>query len=146
MFHSVGTWNWTVKFDIRTLPADSSVVLSVSLAGYSSGVSSSILLNNVTKVGSLSGGQIPSDPCLYWSGTEAGEWHYQEFPIANGSFVQGWNSIDFMIMKTALWHGFSILVLSYNMRQSRPRSRRRIDGFSGHDACSIMSLVEPERT
>jgi rhamnogalacturonan endolyase len=57
-------------------------------------------------IGNLTSGQIPSDTCLYRSGTEAGEWHYYEFRIANGSFVQGWNSIDFTVKKTTLWHGF----------------------------------------
>jgi rhamnogalacturonan endolyase len=100
----IGTW--TIQFHIRTLPTDTSAVLSVSLAGYSSGVSSTILLNNATTIGNLTSGQILSDPCLYRSGTEAGEWHYYEFPIANGSFVQGWNSIDFRVTRTTLWHGF----------------------------------------
>lgn len=37
--------NWTVKFNVPKLPNDSSAMLSVSLAGYSSDVSSSIVVN-----------------------------------------------------------------------------------------------------
>lgn len=110
---ALGTWS--IEFHIRTLPVDTSAVLTVSLAGHSNGVSSTILLNNATVIGSLTSAQIPSDPCLYRSGTEAGEWHYFEFPIKNGSFVKGWNSIDFKVTRTMLWHGFmwDSIILEY---------------------------------
>lgn len=101
---ALGTW--TVEFDIPALPVNTSAVLSVSLAGYSSGVSSTILLNNSTMIGNLTSASIPTDPCLYRSGTTAGEWHYYEFPIADGSFVEGINTVDFTVTRTTLWHGF----------------------------------------
>jgi rhamnogalacturonan endolyase len=98
--------SWDIEFNIPKLPANSSAVLSVSLAGYSSGVTSAIILNNSTRVGNLTSGSIATDPCLYRSGTTAGEWHYYEFPIANGSLVKGTNTISFNVTRTTLWHGF----------------------------------------
>lgn len=101
---ALGTW--TIKFNLHSLPVDTAAVLSVSLAGYSSGVNSNIVLNNSTMVGTLSSSQIPTDPCVYRSGTTAGEWHYFEFPIVDGLLARGWNTIDFKVTKTTLWHGF----------------------------------------
>jgi rhamnogalacturonan endolyase len=43
---------------------------------------------------------------MYRSGTLAGEWHYYEFPIKNGTLRQGWNTVDFIVTRTTLWHGF----------------------------------------
>lgn len=110
---ALGTW--TVEFDIPKLPRDSSAVLSVSLAGYSSGVSSSIILNDVSTVGNLTSGSIATDPCMYRSGTLAGEWHHYEFPIENGLLKRGWNSLDFTVTRTTQWHGFmwDSVVLEY---------------------------------
>ncbi|KFY34829.1 hypothetical protein V494_06435 [Pseudogymnoascus sp. VKM F-4513 (FW-928)] len=98
--------NWTVKFNVPKLPNDSSAVLSVSLAGYSSGVSSSIVVNGATTVGNLTSASIATDPCMYRSGTLAGEWHYYEFPVGNGALKRGWNTLDFQVTRETLWHGF----------------------------------------
>ncbi|KFZ14685.1 hypothetical protein V502_05950 [Pseudogymnoascus sp. VKM F-4520 (FW-2644)] len=98
--------NWTVKFNVPKLPNDSSAVLSVSLAGYSSGVSSSIVVNGAATVGNLTSANILTDPCMYRSGTLAGEWHYYEFPVGNGVLKRGWNTLDFQVTRTTLWHGF----------------------------------------
>lgn len=92
--------NWTIDFNVPSLPKNPSAVLSVSLSGYSSGVSSYITANGV-QVGNLT--NILSDPCLYRSGTLAGEWHYFEFPV---TLKKGANKIDFGVTKTTLWHGF----------------------------------------
>lgn len=101
---AIGTWS--IEFDLPELQANSSTVLSVSLAGYSSGVSSSIFLNNSTQIGNLTSASIATDPCLYRSGTTAGEWHYYEFPIAGGLLTNGSNTIDFTVTRSTLWHGF----------------------------------------
>jgi rhamnogalacturonan endolyase len=101
---ALGTW--TIEFDIRTLPKNASAVLSVSLAGYSSGVSSSIIVNDLYTVGNLTSGSIATDPCMYRSGTLAGEWHYYEFPISTGILKTGLNTVGFKVTRTTLWHGF----------------------------------------
>ena len=87
------------------MQANSSAVLSVSLAGYSSGVSSNILVNGVM-VGNLTSEDIPSDPCLYRSATTAGEWHYFEFEVGDGVLTEGMNDVAFQVTRTTLWHGF----------------------------------------
>jgi rhamnogalacturonan endolyase len=101
---ALGTWN--IEFNIPKLPSNSSAVLSVALAAYSSGTSSDIILNNLTKVGNLTSGTLLNDPALYRSGTTAGEWRYYEFPIAHGLLVNGTNTIGFNVTRYTLWHGF----------------------------------------
>lgn len=102
---ALGTW--TVEFDLNAseIPSNSEAVLSVSLAGYSSGVSSTIIANGAT-VGNLTSADILSDPCLYRSATSAGEWHYFEFPVGQGILKEGTNQIAFEVTRTTLWHGF----------------------------------------
>lgn len=102
---ALGTWR--VRFPLTdTLAINaSSAILSVSLAGYSSGVSSTILVNNVT-VGNLTSANIASDPCISRSGTLAGEWHYYEFAVKSGLLKSGWNSVDFRVDRSTVWHGF----------------------------------------
>ncbi|RDW92676.1 hypothetical protein BP5796_02070 [Coleophoma crateriformis] len=110
---ALGTW--TILFDINALPTNTSAVLSISLAGYSSGVSSSIFLNKSTLIGNLTSASIATDPCLYRSGTTAGEWHYFEFSIPGGLFVKGTNMIDFTVTRSSQWHGFmwDSIILEY---------------------------------
>jgi rhamnogalacturonan endolyase len=99
---------WSIRFLLgNNAPANSSSVLSVSLAGYSSGVSSEITINdNPNPIGNLTSDYIASDQCLYRSATVAGEWHYYEFPVAAGLLQKGWNSVNFTVTKASLWHGF----------------------------------------
>jgi rhamnogalacturonan endolyase len=104
--------NWTVSFDLKAhqIPKDpkkSGAVLSVSLAGYSSGASSNILANDVI-VGNLTSGtpKLTNDPSLYRSATTAGEWRYFEFPIGEGILKPGPNEVVFQLTRSTLWHGF----------------------------------------
>jgi len=87
-----------------TTPA---AVLSVSLAGYSTGVDSEISVNGVV-VGSMLSDNIPNDPALYRSGTTAGEWHYFEFAVPGGVLKSGGqkNEVVFRVTKGSRWHGF----------------------------------------
>lgn len=95
-----------MKFKLPSpLPANTSALLSVSLAGYSSGVSSDVLVNGA-KVGSLLTANIPNDPALYRSGTTAGEWHYFEFVVGEGTLKLGGNEVVFQVTKESKWHGF----------------------------------------
>lgn len=102
---ALGTW--TVAFNLTTPPFPSNStagVLSVSLAGYSSGSSSNILVNGV-QVGNLTSASILTDPSLYRSGTTAGEWHYYEFPVKSGLLMAGLNNVQFVMTRFTLWHG-----------------------------------------
>lgn len=105
------TWRgtWSIRFNLESLPQDSTrqATLTVSLAGYSSGTSSSIYANGATKIGNLTSGAILSDPGLYRSATTAGEWHLYEFTFDGGKmFKQGWNTVDFVEERSTTWHGF----------------------------------------
>jgi rhamnogalacturonan endolyase len=98
---------WTIRFDLPTLPGNPSpaAILSVSLAGFSSVVSSSILVNNVS-IGSLSSSRLKADSSLPRSGTVAGEWKYVEFQVKAGALKQGMNTLDFKITNNTQWRGY----------------------------------------
>ncbi|KAH6715751.1 polysaccharide lyase family 4, domain III-domain-containing protein [Leptodontidium sp. MPI-SDFR-AT-0119] len=115
---SVGSW--TINFSLpghvggnssfvnsRNGTSTGAAVLSVSLAGYSSGVDSEILVNGV-KVGGMLSKDIPNDPALYRSGTTAGEWHFFEFAVPGGLLRGGGvgNEVVFRVTKGSRWHGF----------------------------------------
>jgi rhamnogalacturonan endolyase len=97
---------WTVKFNLSSteIPNNSSAILSVSLAGYSGGASD-VIVNGVF-LGKLGGSDLRADPSLYRSATTAGEWHYFELRVGNGTLKQGWNEASFKVTKSTLLGGF----------------------------------------
>ncbi|KAK3941932.1 polysaccharide lyase [Diplogelasinospora grovesii] len=103
--------NWTIRFRVGEDPSSYSgkrnATLIVSLAGYSSGASSSILANDKV-VGNMTSGtpQLLSDPSLYRSATAAGEWRYLEFGFDAGILKKGWNAVTFQMTRNTTWHGF----------------------------------------
>jgi rhamnogalacturonan endolyase len=109
---SPGTW--TVLFDIpeaafTNSTSGSAAVLSISLAGYSSGIRSDVAINGVS-VFAIGSGAVRGDPSLYRSGTLAGEWNYFEFLVAGGGKEQrllkeGRNRVDFSVQKGSQWRG-----------------------------------------
>ncbi|KAG8629624.1 hypothetical protein KVT40_003489 [Elsinoe batatas] len=108
---ALGTWS--IGFDLSgeelTAAGNRSALLSVSLAGYSQGTSSGIYVNGqgaTGRVGNLTTGSIPSDQCLYRSATQAGEWHFFEFPVARALLREGRNTVSFVVERTTLWRGF----------------------------------------
>lgn len=102
---ALGAWN--IAFEVDEVQADRSAILTVSLAGYSQGTSAVILVNGETKVGNLTSGSIPSDPCLYRSATVGGEWHLFEFEFDGGSVLkEGANTVTFNVTASTQWRGF----------------------------------------
>jgi rhamnogalacturonan endolyase len=108
--------NWTIKFwNFDTASANRSATLIVSLAGYSSGSSSTIWVNDAV-VGNLTSGSVgkdglvthglASDPSLYRSATAAGEWRYFEFEVQAGLLKEGKNEVKFQLTRETQWHGF----------------------------------------
>lgn len=103
---ALGTWS--VAFDIDgEIPADSAAVVSVSLAGFSTGTSSNVLVNDVV-VGNLTSGStgLTNDPSMYRSANNAGEWRYFEFKVPSGLLKAGANEVSFAVTKSGLWRGF----------------------------------------
>lgn len=104
---------WSVLFDIATLPGGtSSAILSLSIAGFSgsgtaiggSGSSLEIVINGKALKNHAT--PITTDPCLYRSGTTAGEWYYYEFEVPQSWLVAGSNKLDLTTNKTATrWRG-----------------------------------------
>lgn len=106
---------WSINFQVDSLArANKTATLTVSLAGYSSGSSSNILLNNGSKIGNLTSGAVgqnatvglASDPSLYRSATTAGEWRFFQFDFDGSLLKQGSNSISFAMTRNTTWHGF----------------------------------------
>ncbi|KAL1875696.1 hypothetical protein VTK73DRAFT_9951 [Phialemonium thermophilum] len=101
--------NWTIRFKVKEEPAAAprDPTLIVSLAGYSSGTSSTIYANGQV-IGNLTSGApgLASDPCLYRSATAAGEWRYFEFPVDTGLLKKGVNEVTFQVTRNTTWHGF----------------------------------------
>ncbi|GES65207.1 rhamnogalacturonase [Aspergillus terreus] len=105
-FGQSATGTWSIKFLADKKASQSGSRLTVSLAGYSSGTTSEILLNGdqSSPIGNLT--TLPNDPCLYRSATTAGEWRLFEFDIPQGRLQAGWNTVDFHVTKSSRWHGF----------------------------------------
>jgi rhamnogalacturonan endolyase len=106
-FAQGGVGVWSIRFNIPSLPRlpAPAAILSVSLAGFSSVVSSSITVNG-SQIGSLSNRGLKPDSSLPRSGTVAGEWKYVEFPVQAGLLKQGANTVDFKIAKNTQWRGY----------------------------------------
>lgn len=108
------TWlgNWTIRFEVPSNASASAAgagqaTLIVSLAGYSTGASSTIYANDKA-IGNLTSGtpQLLNDPGLYRSATVAGEWRYFELPFDNGLLSAGWNAVTFQMIRNTTWKGF----------------------------------------
>jgi len=100
--------NWSIIFDVDEIDTNvTQATLIVSLAGYSSAVTSNILANGVI-IGNLTSGtpELLSDPCVYRSGTTAGEWRYLEFPVDLSLLKIGSNEVTFQVTRNTTWHGF----------------------------------------
>jgi len=107
--------NWTISFDLPSKPKhqkptrSNNAKLIVSLAGYSSGASSTIWANG-HQIGNLTSGtpDLLNDPSLYRSMTTAGEWRYFEFDFDAEKVLkeQGENEITFELAQNTTWHGF----------------------------------------
>ncbi|KAI3318893.1 rhamnogalacturonate lyase [Xylariaceae sp. AK1471] len=103
--------NWTISFDLpnssnRALARNATLI--VSIAGYSSGASSTIWANG-QQIGNLTSGtpQLLNDPSLYRSMTTAGEWRYFEFEFdADTVLVKSKNEVTFQMTRNTTWHGF----------------------------------------
>ncbi|KAF2429048.1 putative rhamnogalacturonase [Tothia fuscella] len=108
---------WSIFF---TLPpttfvnntSSNAAVLSISLAGYSSGIQSTVRVNGVLTVPAFGGASVKGDPGLYRSATTAGEWRLFEFLVAGGGRTgsvlrEGENRIDFVVVgEPKKWSGF----------------------------------------
>ncbi|KAH8429125.1 putative rhamnogalacturonase [Aspergillus melleus] len=97
---------WSIKFPVDKKNAKASALLTVSLAGYSSGTKSRILLNGDadSPIGNLT--TLPNDPGMYRSATTAGEWRLFEFDVPEGKLREGWNTVDFEVTESTKWRGF----------------------------------------
>ncbi|BCS19874.1 putative rhamnogalacturonase [Aspergillus puulaauensis] len=99
--------NWTITFDAAAPAEKQTAMLIVSLAGYASGTSSTILANGV-KIGNLTSDTPPlrNDGTIYRSATTAGEWRYFEFPFDASLLRETENEITFQVTKSSTWKGF----------------------------------------
>ncbi|KAJ2904562.1 hypothetical protein MKZ38_007761 [Zalerion maritima] len=106
--------SWSISFtpsrsQIKKKSNDGTATLIVSIAGYSAGASSEIIVNGETVVGDLTSGMdgLANDQSVYRSCTEAGEWRYLEFEFDSDLINEGGkNEVTFHITRQTTWHGF----------------------------------------
>lgn len=102
---------WTIEFEVDAADlaahANSSALLSVSLAGYSQSTAVDVDVNGVA-VGSLSKDVFTSDPALYRSGKTSGEWRFVQYEVGvgkPGGLVAGTNAVGFTVTRYVQWRG-----------------------------------------
>jgi len=95
---SAGTW--TVTFNLNQVVSDA--ILSLSIAGYSTGGPMQITINK-SNIGPFP--SEPNDPCLYRSGTSCGEWRYLEYNVPSKVLQVGTNTVQFDTTRGVQWHG-----------------------------------------
>jgi rhamnogalacturonan endolyase len=98
---ALGTWS--INFPIKSVV--SAAKLTVSLAGFSQGVSADILLNGA-KVGNITSASLTNSQDTYRGATRAGEWRLLEFPIAQERLKKGTNVLDVKVTRTTQWRGW----------------------------------------
>jgi rhamnogalacturonan endolyase len=101
--------NWTIRFPVEDQELTKvNSTLAISLAGYSTGASSTISVNGRV-VGKLTSGTsgLENDPSVYRSATAAGEWRYLEFVVQPGLLKKDEsNTLTFQLTRNSTWHGF----------------------------------------
>ncbi|KAF2846106.1 polysaccharide lyase family 4 protein [Plenodomus tracheiphilus IPT5] len=100
---ALGTWS--INFPVNNSTSTSAAKLTVSLAGFSQGVSADILLNDV-KVGNITSASLLNSQDTYRGATRSGEWRLLEFPVAAGGLKAGTNRLDVKVTRTTLWRGW----------------------------------------
>lgn len=112
---AAGTWSVLFNVPASGMPA-AGAVLTLSIAGFSGsgsrigGVRSAL---EVAVNGHNLGNHpdpIATDPCLYRSGTTAGEWHYFEFTVSSSAFKAGANTLTLTTTNATAerWRGVSL--------------------------------------
>jgi rhamnogalacturonan endolyase len=95
--------SWQVNFPVERVEKDAK--LTVSLAGFSQGVSADILLNGV-KVGNITSASLLNSQDTYRGATRAGEWRLLEFGVGKDVLKVGANVLAIEVVKTTLWRGW----------------------------------------
>jgi rhamnogalacturonan endolyase len=99
---AIGTW--AVNFPLETVT--SAAKLTVSLAGFSQGVSADILLNGA-KIGNITSESLVNSQDTYRGATRAGEWRLLEFGVGKDALKAGENVLGFKVTKTTVWRGWT---------------------------------------
>lgn len=100
---------WTIEFEVEAADlatyANSTALLSLSLAGYSQSTAVDVDVNGKV-VGTLSKDSLTSDPALYRSGKTSGEWRFVQYEIDVGKLlVAGTNAVGFTVTRYVQWRG-----------------------------------------
>ncbi|KAK0102170.1 hypothetical protein ONS95_001033 [Cadophora gregata] len=102
---NLGTWTVVFNISKSDITLNRTVVLTISLAGWSQSSNLDVSLNG-NAVPSFVTANLKSDPALYRSGTTAGEWRLYEFEVAGGVLREGENRLAFKVTRSTLWRGF----------------------------------------
>lgn len=98
---ALGTWS--VNFPVKSVA--SAAKLTVSLAGFSQGVSADILLNGV-QVGNITSASLLNSQDTYRGATRAGEWRLLEFPVKKEQLKEGNNKLNIRVTRTTVFRGW----------------------------------------
>lgn len=99
---------WSILFDVKSVPESATGArLTASLAGFSSGTKSNILVNN-ERVGNISSNDVLliSSQDTYRGATQAGEWRNLQFDVKKELLKVGENQLDFAVTTSTQWRGW----------------------------------------
>ncbi|KAI1858216.1 hypothetical protein JX265_010884 [Neoarthrinium moseri] len=103
----IGTW--TIEFELSALDisshANSTAILSISLAGYSQSAALDLDING-QHLATWSKDTLASDPALYRSGKISGEWRFFQYEVNSGVLHEGTNTVGFTVTRYTQWRGF----------------------------------------
>ncbi|KAL1596492.1 hypothetical protein SLS60_009139 [Paraconiothyrium brasiliense] len=103
---NLGTWS--INFNLTSVPESATgAKLYTSLAGFSSGTKSNILVNN-EKIGNISSNAVllVSSQDTYRGATQAGEWRNLQWDVKKELLKSGNNKVDITVTESTQWRGW----------------------------------------
>lgn len=99
---------WSINFNLSSVPESATgAKLYTSLAGFSSGSKSNILVND-QKIGNISSDAVllVSSQDTYRGATQAGEWRNLQWNVKKELLKVGENRVDIAVTTETLWRGW----------------------------------------
>ncbi|KAL5402395.1 hypothetical protein PMIN03_010711 [Paraphaeosphaeria minitans] len=99
---------WSINFNLKSVPESATgAKLYTSLAGFSSGTNSNILVNN-EKIGNISSNAVllVNSQDTYRGATQAGEWRNLQWDVKKELLKVGENKLDIAVTKSSEWRGW----------------------------------------
>ncbi|KAF1978961.1 rhamnogalacturonate lyase-like protein [Bimuria novae-zelandiae CBS 107.79] len=107
-FGQTNLGTWSIKFGLESIPESATAAkLYTSLAGFSQGTKSNILVND-KKIGNISSNAVllVSSQDTYRGATQAGEWRNLQWDVNKELLKVGENKVDIAVIETTRWRGW----------------------------------------